>query len=541
MPAKSHLPICTRTLTVVLALTLSALFLPAVAFAAEGAISGTVTSHRTKAGIEFSEVCAEPEFAGTEECAITNEDGEYTISRLAPGKYAVNFTGVGCFFGVFCDEDTYFGETTTGVTVSAKTITEGVDAELKEKDGEISGKVTAGGAPLAHVEACTEDACASSGANGEYTIEGVAPGKNTVSFSIESECNLICTRRGNYLTSFYSGQLSAETATEVNVASEAITTGINEEMRAGGEISGKVSTASVSPQAVGGFKVCAITTATDKEGTREDEDEECALTNASGEYTIFALGAHAYEVRFTGVICVEEAKGKDKCTQPYVSQYYPGIVAVTPPGVVAGIDASVLEVTSAKPASTAAPALTGTTTVGSVLSCAQGTWSNNPASFAYRWLRGGSAIAGQTTSTYTVQSGDPGSAIACEVTATNAAGSTGATSNTLQIPKPKPATGVAVLVKLKLKGSTVSITLRCTGAGACTGALKLLGRIVAHKHASDTAIASTASFTIEAGHSLTLRVHLSSKGRKLLAHAGKKGLSVQIAGTGVKAQKSTLR
>ncbi|HYB24513.1 MAG TPA: hypothetical protein VED41_11995, partial [Solirubrobacteraceae bacterium] len=191
------------------------------------------------------------------------------------------------------------------------------------------------------------------------------------------------------------------------------------------------------------------------------------------------------------------------------------------------------------PASTAAPAVTGSASAGGVLGCSQGSWSNNPSSFTYRWLRNGSAIAGQTTNSYTVQSADLGTGISCEVTATNAAGSTGAVSNTLQIPKPAP--GVAVLVKMKIKGSTVSITLRCTGASACTGVLKLLVRIVKHKHASSTSIASTASFTIELGKSATLRVRLTRQGRMLLTRAGRKGLAVQIAGTGVKAVKSVLR
>ncbi len=529
-PAKRLARAGVRALALAGTVALCAMLLPAVAEAADGAISGTVTSAKTKAGADFIEVCAYLEGVGSEECAATEDEGEYIIGKLAPGKYEVDFTGDECFFDIFCEES-YSSSVTKKVEVKSDEITEGIDAELKELDGQISGRVTAGDSALAKIEVCADGQCATTDANGEYTIDDVSPGAHTVSFSPEQECTIICMRSANYLTLYWNGQLSPESATTVTVESEKTTTGINAEMRAGGEISGKVTTASASPQSIGSFEVCAISTATSKEGTREEE-EECALTNSSGEYTIHALGAHGYEVDFTGTTCVEEAKTV-KCREPYVAQYYPGVVTVTPPGTVSGIDASMLEVTTTKPTSSAAPTITGSTSVGSVLTCSQGSWTGNPASFAYRWLRNGSAIAGQTASTYTVQSADLGTGISCEVTATNAAGSTGATSSTLQIPKPAP--GVAVLVKIRIKGSTVSVTLRCTGASGCTGALKLL----AHKH--NTAIASSVRFTIAAGKSVTLRVHLTSKGRKLLAHAGKKGLSIQISGSGVKGQRSVLK
>jgi Carboxypeptidase regulatory-like domain len=78
--------------------------------------------------------------------------------------------------------------------------------------------------------------------------------------------------------------------------------------------------------------------------------------------------------------------------------------------------------TPLKPVNTAAPALTGTPAVGQTLSCSQGSWANNPTSFAYAWLRDGSLIAGQTASAYTVQSADQGHSISCQVTAGNSGG-----------------------------------------------------------------------------------------------------------------------
>jgi hypothetical protein len=70
-----------------------------------------------------------------------------------------------------------------------------------------------------------------------------------------------------------------------------------------------------------------------------------------------------------------------------------------------------------KPVNTVLPSLTGTPAVGKALSCSTGSWTNNPTSFTYTWLRNGSLIPGQAASTYIVQSADLGHSISCEVTA----------------------------------------------------------------------------------------------------------------------------
>lgn len=77
---------------------------------------------------------------------------------------------------------------------------------------------------------------------------------------------------------------------------------------------------------------------------------------------------------------------------------------------------------AATPANTGAPSLTGTPVLGQTLTCAPGTWSGNPNSFSYAWLRDGVVIAGQTGSTYVVQAADQGHSISCQVTASNGGG-----------------------------------------------------------------------------------------------------------------------
>jgi hypothetical protein len=87
-----------------------------------------------------------------------------------------------------------------------------------------------------------------------------------------------------------------------------------------------------------------------------------------------------------------------------------------------------------KPSNTQAPRIFGAARVGQVLTGDRGTWTNSPSSFAYAWLRcntgGGNcdAIGGANGLQYTLSSSDDGRTIRFRVTATNADGSTTATS-----------------------------------------------------------------------------------------------------------------
>ena len=81
------------------------------------------------------------------------------------------------------------------------------------------------------------------------------------------------------------------------------------------------------------------------------------------------------------------------------------------------------------PVNNTLPVISGTTTLGSVLTTTNGTWANSPTSYTYQWNRGGSPIYSATTSTYTLVTADSLANITCEVTATNVVGSTPATSN----------------------------------------------------------------------------------------------------------------
>jgi len=97
------------------------------------------------------------------------------------------------------------------------------------------------------------------------------------------------------------------------------------------------------------------------------------------------------------------------------------------------------------PVNSTPPVISGTTTLGSVLTTTDGTWTNSPISFAYQWKRGATNI-GTNASTYTLVIADSTAAITCVVTATNASGSTPATSNTITAGNYAPVNTVAPVV-----------------------------------------------------------------------------------------------
>jgi hypothetical protein len=102
--------------------------------------------------------------------------------------------------------------------------------------------------------------------------------------------------------------------------------------------------------------------------------------------------------------------------------------------------------TPAAPVNTVAPVTNGTTTVGSVLSCTEGTWTGTPTpAFTYQWYADDVLIVGETANTYTIPIDDVGAMLECRVTGTNAAGSDVGISNEVG-PVTNPPSGVGVMV-----------------------------------------------------------------------------------------------
>lgn len=122
----------------------------------------------------------------------------------------------------------------------------------------------------------------------------------------------------------------------------------------------------------------------------------------------------------------------------------------------------------------ATPSVGGTASDGQTLSAAAGTWDGLPTpTFAYQWRRcdasGASCadIAGATSSTYAVTSGDVGSTIRVVVTASNSQGTASvASSPTAVVAVAAPANSVAPAVS----GSAVDTAVMTASSGTWSGA-----------------------------------------------------------------------
>jgi hypothetical protein len=172
------------------------------------------------------------------------------------------------------------------------------------------------------------------------------------------------------------------------------------------------------------------------------------------------------------------------------------------------------------PVNTVAPAVTGTAWVGQTLSCTTGTWTGIPApSYTYQWFRGASSISGAASSTYTIVSADIGNTLYCRVTATNAAASTNANSNTTATVigvSDAPTIGTATVTgtgsatvsytaPASNNGSAITSYTAVSSPGGITGTLSTAasGTITVSGLSSNTAYTFTVYATNTAGNSLS--------------------------------------
>jgi Carboxypeptidase regulatory-like domain len=256
----------------------------------DGQIEGTVTSASDGAALANISVSV-GNVQGGNGFATTNANGEYTIADLPAGSYHVDF---------FRSElsQNYLTQSEE-VSVTAGSRTSGVDAAM-QPGAQISGRVSAAvdGALLAGIEVCAHGitveywSCATTNAGGEYTVSGLFTGSYDVAFTLGYESNGY-NFRDNYARQYYNGKaLSSEAEAVSVVAGGSPALGIDAEMQPGGQISGTV-TAAAGGGAVAGIGVCAY-----ELPVSAPPDGPCAVTNASGEYTIVGLGSGSYEVAF---------------------------------------------------------------------------------------------------------------------------------------------------------------------------------------------------------------------------------------------------
>jgi hypothetical protein len=444
--------------------------------------------------------------------------------------------------------------------------------------GNIAGKVTnaATGGPVASLYVCAYTAttnidggCAYTGPNGEYKIENLAAETYKVEFDGYS------TYEGSYLTQWYSGKSEFATANPVVVTEGNTTTGIDAAVvERGGKISGTVTDAG-NGSPINDIQVCVANASYPSFYFYE----HCEKTNSSGQYTLSSLEAGSYRVSFSSPYKYNEATGESELEGPnYVSQFYNGkahgeegdLISVSEGSTTSGINAALQ----------AGAAITGTVTdattgapLRGVDACAWGASNfycdSTNASGQYsittaptgsykvefdpekyyvgytpgqpekeHWQRSEYALA-----EYATQYWNNKFTFAAAESITATGGGTTANINaklTKQTePAPPPGTAQLKSKKAKVTGSETLINLTCLGTGPCKGNLALTVKAKGKKKAKAVTIGK-ASFGFLPGTTAIVAIKLTGTGKSLVGKAGKKGLKVEVGGTGLTAGSVTL-
>jgi Carboxypeptidase regulatory-like domain len=217
-----------------------------VALMETGSLSGTVTSAASGAGLADVNVFIEE--GETFRSAFTDGTGHYTLGRLAPGTYTLEFSP---------GSDEYVAQD------GQATVTEGgavvANAALKQ-GGKISGRVTDTYSHngLAKIGVTAFSSTGGSGfaktnENGEYTITGLSSGSYKLGYFWEfSDAEEKAAEKAprlipKYITQYFNGQPSAATANTVGASEGSNTSGINVAMVPSAPVNAAAPTVSGTP------------------------------------------------------------------------------------------------------------------------------------------------------------------------------------------------------------------------------------------------------------------------------------------------------
>lgn len=195
------------------------------------------------------------------------------------------------------------------------------------------------------------------------------------------------------------------------------------------------------------------------------------------------------------------------------------------------------------PAGTAAPRVGGSATVGSTLTCAPGSWSGAPTSFAYQWLRDGAPIAGASAARYRLARADTGARVSCRVIAANAAGAGApALAPGVLVALPRRTTRSAVVAQVGSAiatfarsatvggdGRVTPVRVACMRASGCS--VRLGGRLTVGRATARVALTRE----VPGGRTAALTLRLGPKARRALASRGRGTLALTLAGDGGRA------
>jgi hypothetical protein len=495
--------------------------------AGTASLTGEVTATKGGAPVAGIEVTAEG--SGGFGTATTNGTGKYEIKLLEAGTDTVTFRD---------PSKTY------APLKEVATLTEGAattrNAKLKE-GGSISGTVTsaATGTGLGGVfvsvsvigEFGESQGSTTTEAAGKYTVKGLAPGLYTVEFSPSG---------GEYLP-----QSQPATVAEA----EGSVTTANAALKQGGKISGRVTDA-YTHNGLGKIGV--------------EAGGDFASTNDNGEYTVTGLSSGSYKIRYSWEFSGAEFKEFEHAPRPipkYIEQYFNGqpsaatanTVGASEGNVTSGINVAMVP---SSPVNTALPVVSGTSTVGSPLSCSSGSWTGESFNlavgwpvttpFSYQWLRNGAAIAGSASPIYVVQPVDLGHGLECEVTTTIEAGHASAKSTPFAVVNPVPVITTSAS-KLRVSKGSTTVSIKCANA-TCAGTAQLVQTVVV-KHRKGkkkvskktTLVVAAGSYSLAAGKTGTITLRLTKGGKNKLASAHRLTPKLVVSVTGGKRLEKTVQ
>lgn len=296
---------------------------------ATGQITGVVTAADTSLPIMFTYATAYTPDGGYIKSALTDSNGQYTLTDLDPGDYKVEFYYFGGNYVPEWYDDRPDLNTADLVTVTDGGLTPLINAIL-EVGGEITGTVTAEdtGLPLENISvyAYTLDGAYVTSdytdASGKYSIQQLRPGSYNLQF-IQYGSD------ASYVSQWYNNQPDQDSADPVAVTPPDVTPDIDAVLQKGGGITGAV-TAEVGGVPLQNVNVNLLNLAGDYLTSTS--------VDAGGLYTFTMLASGVYYLQFNPYGASEQYLGEYYDDQPDLLSANP--VTVTAPALVSGIDAS---------------------------------------------------------------------------------------------------------------------------------------------------------------------------------------------------------
>lgn len=298
-----------------------------------GSIAGKVTDAETGQGLPNITVTIYGESPDAlSQVTRTGVDGTYVFASLPSGTYKLQFADYSVPRSDYISQ--WYQNSTdmtnaTPIALAAPTAITGIDASLK-KPGSISGIVTdsstgngIAGLFVVALDASTGNWVASSTTDvtGKYLLAPLKEGTYVVKFDGGGFS------QSGYISQWYNGKNSMETAAKVAVIASRSTTGINAALVKGGSISGKVT------ESLAGANIYSVyVSAFD---SRTGSWVNSTFTDSSGIYTISGLPTGDYNIHFS-----EYGQGYlDKWFNNKTDMTCSDTVHITQPEIKTGIDA----------------------------------------------------------------------------------------------------------------------------------------------------------------------------------------------------------